>query len=123
MLGASLGPQNRRSSLLLFLARNPDTVNTPQTPQEFYRQHWMDSFGQDQETISQFLGTCGSMKRALERILCSPCHIGITKFALETCEQLVMSKITDWSWLKKEGANIGIEVCVVKLLAWETQQL
>lgn len=117
-LGANLQPQNRRSTLLLFLARNPDTINTPQTGQESYRQHWMGSFKQNQKTILKFLDGCQAVKRSLKGILSSSSHIGVTRFALETCEMLVVSMMTDWGWLRKDGAIIGMEVCAVQIVAF-----
>lgn len=102
--------------MFIYLAKNPDDVNKPQTSQESYCQLWMDSFEQDPGTIIDFLDGCVGVKRPLQALFTSPSHIGVTKFALETCEMLVMSRITDWDWLGKSGATIGIEVCVIPVI-------
>jgi hypothetical protein len=115
-LGSEVGPLKRRSTLLRFLARNPDLVNTPQTPEEAYRQYWMDSLDHDKKTIKDFIsGPSMGMgnQRKLEATLCSSELIGLTKFAIETCEMLSRSKITDLKWLSK--GDIGMEVCIIPI--------
>lgn len=107
---------NNKSTLLLFLARNPDTINTPQTNMEAYHQHWTNSYEQNRDTISECLNSCSGVKRSLRAILLTPCFIGTTKFALETCEMLGKSKIIDWDWFKKNGASAGIEVCAFPVI-------
>lgn len=111
-LGSSFEPLRRRNTLLLYLAQNPNLVNTPQTPQESYRQHWMESLDQNKTTMTEFFKRCITpASRRLEAALCSCELIGVTKFAIETCEMLSMSKITDLGLLS--GDNVGMEVCGV----------
>jgi hypothetical protein len=52
------------------------------------------------------------MKAALN----SSMLIGITKFSIQTCEKLAMSRITDLDWLSKDKRNIGMEVCVISMV-------
>lgn len=116
-LGGGLEPDRKKTTLIRFLAKNPGVVNTPQTPQESYREQWLKFPEQDQAAIITFLNENGKIKRSLKAILSSPCHIGITKFALGTCEALVRSRITDWDQLRKDGASVGMEVCTVQPLS------
>lgn len=111
-LGSNIKPLRRRNTLLLFLARNPDLVNTPQTPQEAYRQFWMDSLDHEKTAVKAFIATIPS-QRPLEAALCSSELIGLTKFAIETCEMLSMSEITNIDWLSK--GNVGMEVCIISI--------
>ena len=110
-LGSSSSPLRRRNTLLLFLAQNPDLINTPRTPQESYRKFWMDSLDHNTATMGAFVKRSNLPKsRNLKFTLCNSGLIGLTKFSIETCEMLSMSKITDLDWLSK--GNVGMEVCV-----------
>jgi len=110
-LGGSLKPQRNRNSLFLFLAQIPDLVNTPKTNPEIYHQWLRSSPDQDKDTINQFFNMCTqSPTRPVKAALSSPVLIRVTKFTIQTCERLVMSKITDLDWLKG-NENTGIEVC------------
>jgi hypothetical protein len=112
-LGGDLGPGCNRNSLFYHLAQNPDLTNTPQTPIEFYRQWWRRSPNQDKKTIEEFISrSTKSFIRLPKAILTSPVLLGVTRFAIQTCERLVMSSITDLDWLLKLDRHVGMEVCV-----------
>lgn len=98
-LGNNINPLRRRNTLLLFLTWNPDFVNTPQTPEEFYHQHWMDSLDQNRQTMKVFIVKCTRpINQQLDGVLCS----------------LSMSKMVDLGWLSK--GIVGMEVCVIPII-------
>lgn len=113
MLGGPGKERGRKNALLTFLAKNPVCANA-QSPEDAYHSHWSNSSDQDQNSICQFLKRY-PMEKSLYAILSSPCHIGTTKFALGTCKVLLKSRITEWEWLRKSEAGLGVEVCVLSI--------
>lgn len=103
-----MNPQKSKNTLFHHLAQNPDLVNTPKTHQEHYRDLWKSSLHQSKATIEGFLK---AHKLSKSSTLTGYVLIGVTKFAMETCERLVLSKLTDLDWLSANKNNIGMEVC------------
>ena len=65
------------------------------------------------ETIKTFIQTSTVPKDSvLKGALSSPEMIGLTKFAIETCEKLSMSKITDIEWFTGECSGMVVSLTV-----------
>ena len=115
-LGGSIKPLNDKSTLLDFLGENSALVSTSQTEQELYRQTWRNFQHQDKDTLANFLArSTKPHSRAIKAALSSSMLIGVTKFAIQTCQRLAMSQITDLTWLSKTDVNVGMEVCEISV--------